>query len=1042
MLPSIFFCLLSAAFGAAAVRLLMRQKVARAVRTCSVASLQAQFATNDLMGSCGVSQSREELLRFRAAIDANADAIYIVDRETMRFLDVTVTACTRTGYSRDELLQMGPQDLLVTSLEALRRDYDAVIASGTEGVWMEVRTRLKDGRETINESHRRALRIGGRWIVVSVSRDVTQKKFMEAAALRLGRMFAALSATNEAIMRLAAPTELYQQVCDAAVHGGKFLAASVCLAEPGSSDAVIAAVTGPDADKMRSVHISLAENTAEGRGLVGTAFRTGIACISNDFLKDERTSVWHVAASEVGIRAGAALPLVRTGRAFGVLLLYSHEIDAFDDGIVGLLERMSRNLVFALENFDHEIERKHAHAQLRATEERLERATRGANDGLWELNAVTRELWVSPRFAEMLGYAQQDLLGNEQRFFDVVHASDIGSLRDAIAKSIADGTAVDLEVRVSARSGESRWYRIRGALQRDAHGRPLAVSGSQQDITERKKYQLALIEATEAAASASRAKGEFLANMSHEIRTPMNGVIGMTELLMDTQLDAMQMDYARTARDSAASLLTVINDILDFSKVEAGKMELELLDMDVRDTIEDVARLLSIQAHAKGLEVIALLDPGLPDMVRGDAGRLRQVLLNLGGNAVKFTQAGEVVIDCRAVEKNAAGTLVRCEIRDTGSGIPAHRIDALFQAFTQVDTSTTRKFGGTGLGLSIVRQLVRLMGGEVGVTSEMGVGSTFWFTVRFANALQPATSRPAPPIELEGRRVLIVDDNATNRRVLMGQLAQCSCDPVCAGSADEALVLMQAAATAGRPFEMAILDHQMPGCDGGELGRRILADHSLQGTCLVLLTSSGQRGEGRVFAELGFAGYLLKPVTQRDLTDSLALILGARPETPHLRTQRMITRHALRTERARETQRVLLAEDNVVNQKVACRMLEKLGYRVDVAVDGQAAFEAWQTNRYHLILMDCQMPVQDGYEATRRIRSRESYPQRIPIIALTAHAMKGADAECTAAGMDDYLTKPIDRERLRACLDRWLAQDEAGLAGPTLESDPVRQPAG
>ncbi|MBC7982686.1 MAG: response regulator, partial [Candidatus Obscuribacterales bacterium] len=424
----------------------------------------------------------------------------------------------------------------------------------------------------------------------------------------------------------------------------------------------------------------------------------------------------------------------------------------------------------------------------------------------------------------------------------------------------------------------------------------------------------------------------------------------------------------------------------------------------------------------KGLEVTAHIDPLLPDLVRGDAGRLRQVLLNLGGNAVKFTKKGEVALDCKVVEKNAQGTLVRCEIRDTGIGIPANRVSALFQAFTQVDASTTRKFGGTGLGLSIVKRLVELMDGQVGVVSEEGLGSTFWFTVRFAIADNAAKARPAPPAELKGQRVLVVDDNATNRKVIMGQLSLCQMEPVCASSADEALALMRQAAVARKPFEVALLDHQMPGCDGAKLGRMIVNDEGLKSTRLILLTSSGQRGDGHLFADIGFAGYLLKPVTQRDLTDCLTMVLAAQAETWHAKSQPLITRHALRSQRAQHRQRILLAEDNAVNQKVACRTLEKLGYRVDVAADGQAAVKAWETGRYGLILMDCQMPEIDGYEATRIIRGRERERggRRIPIVALTAHAMKGADVQCTAAGMDDYLSKPIDRPQLEACLDKWL----------------------
>ena len=675
-----------------------------------------------------------------------------------------------------------------------------------------------------------------------------------------------------------------------------------------------------------------------------------------------------------------------------------------------------------------------AEEELRAADARLKRATRGANDGLWELDVASREMWVSEHFAEMFGYDHQEFLGTRQKFFDILHAEDGARLREAIERTIRDGVLVDVEVRAKTRAGEARWYRVRGALERNADGVPLTVSGSQRDITQRQQYALALLEATETAAAANKAKSQFLANMSHEIRTPMNGVIGMIELLLETELNPMQLDYAETVRDSAAALLTVINDILDFSKVEAGKLDLEVLDMDMRDTVEDVARLLAIQAHAKGLEVIALIDPGLPDVVRGDAGRLRQVLLNLGGNAVKFTQKGEVSIECKVVQRDDRGTLIRCEIRDTGMGIPASRVDALFTAFTQVDSSTTRRFGGTGLGLSIVRRLVELMGGEVGVSSEEGVGSTFWFTARLGVAQDAAKARPAPPTELRGQRIVIVDDNMTNRKVLMGQLSLCGMEAVCASSADEALSLMRIAASAGRPFEVALLDHQMPGCDGATLGKTILAEPALRGARLILLTSSGQRGDGRMFSELGFAAYLLKPVTHRDLTDCLMMVLGTQAEGWRMATQPIVTRHALRSQRHREAHHILLAEDNVVNQKVACRILEKLGYRVDVAADGQATFEAWQSGRYHAILMDCQMPVLDGYETTRKIREQEGDGRRIPIIALTAHAMKGADNECRAAGMDDYLSKPIDKEQLQKILNRWLNDAD--------ESSPQEQEAG
>jgi PAS domain S-box-containing protein len=976
-------------------------------------------------------QTIAELQRFRAVVDSCVDSIYMVDRETLKFVDATATASSRTGYSHEELMKMGPLDLLKTSREELIRTYDEAIAAGPQGIRSESVGRLKDGTETFVELNRQALRIDGRWIIVTISRDVTERKLGELAAQRFSRMFAALSDTNEAIMRVASPEDLFQRVCEAAVHGGRLLAASICVPSENSADARIIAVAGVGAEKLRDVRLSIDGATPEGRGLVGTAFRSQAPCISNDFLNDPRTAHWREVARQAEIAAGVALPLIQHGRSIGVLLLYSADKNAFDEEVVQLLMHMGRNVVFALDNFKRGAERAAAEDQLRAADARLKRATRGANDGLWELDVATREMWVSEHFAEMFGFEQQEFLGTRQKFFEILNADDAARLREAIERSIREDTLVDVEVRAIARAGEAtRWYRVRGAVERNAEGVPMTVSGSQRDITQRQQYALALLEATETAAAANKAKSQFLANMSHEIRTPMNGVIGMIELLLETQLNPMQLDYAETVRDSAAALLTVINDILDFSKVEAGKLDLELLDMDMRDTVEDVARLLAIQAHAKGLEVIALIDPSLPDLVQGDAGRLRQVLLNLGGNAVKFTQKGEVLIECKVAQRNERGVIVRCEIRDTGMGIPASRVDALFTAFTQVDASTTRRFGGTGLGLSIVKRLVALMGGEVGVSSEEGVGSTFWFTVRLGLAQDTTKARPAPPTQLRGQRIIIVDDNMTNRKVLMGQLSLCGMDAVCASSADEALSLMRHAAVAGRPFEVALLDHQMPGCDGATLGKTILAEHALRGARLILLTSSGQRGDGRMFSELGFAGYLLKPVTHRDLTECLMMVLGTQAEGWRMATQPIVTRHALRSQRLRDTHHILLAEDNVVNQKVACRILEKLGYRIDVAADGQAAFEAWQSGRYHLILMDCQMPVMDGYETTRKIREHEAGAKRIPIIALTAHAMKGADNECRAAGMDDYLSKPIDRDHLQKALHRWLND-----AGDSLESE-------
>jgi signal transduction histidine kinase/CheY-like chemotaxis protein len=523
---------------------------------------------------------------------------------------------------------------------------------------------------------------------------------------------------------------------------------------------------------------------------------------------------------------------------------------------------------------------------------------------------------------------------------------------------------------------------------------------------------------------ANQAKSEFLANMSHEIRTPMNGVIGMAEMLLDAPLGHQQRDYAESIRDSARALVTVINDILDFSKIEAGKLELDVTRVEMRDLLEDVARLISIQAHAKNLEVTAYVDPAVPEFVQGDAGRLRQVLINLCGNAVKFTQEGEVALSVSVVAQDVDSTTLRFEVRDTGLGIPENCLHTLFKPFSQVDGSTTRRFGGTGLGLSIVKRLAEMMGGEAGVLSRQGAGSTFWFVARLAIAIADA---PAPRAgangALQGQRALVVDDNATSCKVLEGQLQRCTMQALCVNSAADALTAMREAQRSGHPFAIALIDEQMPGCNGAELARLILADSRLKPTCLVLMSSSGQRREGQLSAEPGFAGYLLKPVAQRDLASCLKLVLSSTAEPWHARTQTIVTQQPA-VQRGSERHRILIAEDNVVNEKVARHSLQRLGFHVDAVKNGREAVTAWQTGRYDLILMDCQMPELDGYEATREIRTRERGLQHIPIVALTAHAMKDDDLKCKAAGMDDHLTKPLDRERLRLCLDRHLGVDQ------------------
>lgn len=673
-------------------------------------------------------------------------------------------------------------------------------------------------------------------------------------------------------------------------------------------------------------------------------------------------------------------------------------------------------------------DRKRAEQALRESEQRQSLALEAADQGLWDLNLTEGTAYVNERYAAMLGYQREELPSGIEGPFALMHPDDKDRVRQQ-AIDYVEGRRPDyrVEFRLRHADGSWRWILSQGQLvERATDGAPVRMVGTHIDVTEQREFEERLRVAKEAAESATRAKSEFLAMMSHEIRTPLNGVLGMTSLLLETELTEDQREFVSTIRVSGDALLRIINDILDFSRIEANRLELEKIDFDLHSVVRNALDLNIERAYQKGLELHAYIDPGVPARVAGDPGRVRQILLNYLSNALKFTSTGSVHL---RVFSEADSGLIRFCVTDTGIGVPDEQKARLFSPFTQADSSTTRRYGGTGLGLAICRRLAGLMDGEAGFDSQVGVGSTFWFTARLEPAQSAKMFSDGTP-SLDGTHVLIADASEANGRAIAEQLRSAGVEVSVAQSGTEALSILTAAE--GRKFDSVIVDAELAGSDQTSLAEAVRKEPSLSLLPLVLLTSTADHHTMQAVEALGSTVCVTKPVKQRQLIQALA---------SSIRLQNSKTTPADSGHQRKFNGRVLVAEDNRTNQRVARLMLERLGCRVESVGNGRDAVDAAVSSHFDLVLMDCHMPELDGYEATTAIRAAERQSgRRLIIVALTANALEGDRERCLTVGMDDYIPKPVSVDALENVLTRWLPPaDPTATSASEIHQDEQRR---
>jgi two-component system, sensor histidine kinase and response regulator len=917
---------------------------------------------------------RESEESYRCQFADNSAVMLLMNPDDGRLLDVNTAAVQFYGYDRERLLRMSLADLSQQAQAASLRELAS--RHSNHGSWLQSQHRRADGTLRDVEAAFSWIRYRSRSVVHSILVDITARKQAEAELRKLS-----------------------------------------CAVEQSPASIVITDLNGSIEYVNKKFCDVTGYSLAEAQGQNPRILKSGVTP------PEEYARLWATISRGEQWR-GEFHNKRRNGDGYWE--------SACITPIIGADGRPTHYLAIK----EDITQRKQIEEALKQAMDRMRLAAKAGGVGIWELHLDTGNLEWDEQMFQLYGLERGVFEPGFLRWLTLVHPDDLEAVKAAFEDTLKEkGKSFDTEFRM-VRGGDEQMRIIHGnaTVIRQADGAPLRVIGTDRDVTEerRREYELqetntqleeATLRANQLALQAelaNAAKSNFLANMSHEIRTPMNGVIGMTTLLLDSALEPDQRKYAELLRSSGEALLTLIDDILDFSKIEAGKLHLEKLDFDLLSAVEETADLLAIRAHEKGLELTCFVAPQVPGRLHGDAGRLRQILLNLAGNAIKFTAKGGVNLRVELEAQTSSAAVLRFTVQDTGIGIPAQRIGMLFTPFVQADASTTRRFGGTGLGLAISKQLAEMMGGHIGVTSQEGQGSTFWFTAQLQFPEAPPTNKELAPT-FTHRRVLVVDDYPASRSVAIAVLQSWGCRCEEAGTGADALARFQEAALKQAPFEIVLLDANLPDMDGFELAEKLRRRDLRRASRLLLLTPLGRPVGDARWRDAGFADCLTFPLRRTLLRESVARALGLSTPGSSCRSGAS-AKASSQAVLPNGSARILVAEDNFTNQEFVLSLLRKFSYRAEVVGNGAEAVDAIRNKAYDLVLMDCQMPIMDGYEAVRQIRKLSeavSNPQ-LPIIALTAHALDGEREKCLRAGMNDYLSKPIQPQLLSAMLARWL----------------------